>query len=117
MAVPAFADGRFHALADPDQEFSFNDGEIVEARWFTRRPGAPRWRRDWTNAETSDSELLLRVGAVPAEIIESWVAPDPRPLSASGRVQYTDTPVGCTNAGRSAGKSTIASQRLWPAPL
>ena len=26
----------FHALADPDQEFSFNDGEIAEAAWFTR---------------------------------------------------------------------------------
>ena len=26
----------FHAVADPDQEFSFNDGEIAEAHWFTR---------------------------------------------------------------------------------
>ena len=26
----------FHAIADPDQEFSFNDGEIAEAAWFTR---------------------------------------------------------------------------------
>ena len=26
----------FHALGDPEQEFSFNDGEIAEAAWFTR---------------------------------------------------------------------------------
>ena len=26
----------FHALGDPDEEFSFNDGEIAEAAWFSR---------------------------------------------------------------------------------
>ncbi len=26
----------FHAIGDPEQEFSFNDGEIAEAAWFTR---------------------------------------------------------------------------------
>ena len=37
----------FHAVGDPEQEFSFNDGEIAEAGWFTRaevRDGA-RGRR------------------------------------------------------------------------
>ena len=37
----------FHAIGDPEQEFSFNDGEIAEAEWFTRArgPGGPRRRR------------------------------------------------------------------------
>src|SRR4029077_7961023 len=57
----------FHAIGDPEQEFSFNDGEIAEAAWFTRdeirdalengdwnsKPSAPHVRSD------SPSRLLL----------------------------------------------------------
>jgi len=68
----------FHAVADPDQEFSFNDGEIVEARWFTRdQVRAALAAGDWTNAETSDSELLLPGSvSIAREIIESWAHPE-----------------------------------------
>ncbi|BCO37241.1 NAD(+) diphosphatase [Mycobacterium heckeshornense] len=66
----------FHAIGDPDQEFSFNDGEIAEAAWFTR----DEIRRaldagDWTRA--TDSELLLPGSvSIAREIIESWAALD-----------------------------------------
>ena len=66
----------FHAIGDPDQEFSFNDGEIAEAAWFTR----DEIRRaldagDWTRAP--DSELLLPGSvSIAREIIESWAALD-----------------------------------------
>jgi NAD+ diphosphatase len=90
----------FHALADPDQEFSFNDGEIVEARWFTRdQVRAALAAGDWTNAETSDSELLLPGSvSIAREIIESWAHPEHRNNSASGRVCTPTRRCGCTNA-------------------
>lgn len=69
----------FHAVADPEQEFSFNDGEIGEARWFTREQvRAALAAGDWTSAEVSDSELLLPGSvSIAREIIESWAWPEP----------------------------------------
>ena len=64
----------FHALADPAQEFSFNDGEIAEARWFTREQvRAALEIGDWSSAQASTSELLLPGSvSIAREIIESW---------------------------------------------
>ena len=64
----------FHALADPGQPFSFNDGEIVEARWFTRAEVRTALAAgDWADAGSSDSELLLPGSvSIAREIIESW---------------------------------------------
>jgi len=66
----------FHALADPDEEFSFNDGEITEASWFTREEvRAALQAGDWTSA--SDSKLLLPGSiSIARTIIESWAADD-----------------------------------------
>ena len=66
----------FHALGDPDQEFSFNDGEIVEAAWFTRAEvRAALDAGDWTSA--SQSKLLLPGSiSIARVIIESWAALD-----------------------------------------
>ncbi len=66
----------FHALGDPDEEFSFNDGEIAEAAWFTRdEVRAALEAGDWTSARTS--KLLLPGSiSIAREIIESWAALD-----------------------------------------
>jgi NAD+ diphosphatase len=66
----------FHALADPDQEFSFSDGEIAEAAWFTRAEvRAALDAGDWTSA--SASKLLLPGSiSIARVIIESWAALD-----------------------------------------
>ncbi|OBA80230.1 NADH pyrophosphatase [Mycobacterium sp. 1164966.3] len=66
----------FHAVADPDQAFSFNDGEIVEASWFTRAEvRAALDAGDWTSA--SESKLLLPGSiSIARVIIESWAALD-----------------------------------------
>jgi NAD+ diphosphatase len=66
----------FHALADPDQDFSFNDGEIAEAVWFTRAEvRAALEAGDWTSA--SESKLLLPGSiSIARVIIESWAALD-----------------------------------------
>ncbi|OBF84435.1 NADH pyrophosphatase [Mycobacterium sp. 852002-51163_SCH5372311] len=66
----------FHAVADPDQAFSFNDGEIVEAAWFTRAEvRAALDAGDWTSA--SESKLLLPGSiSIARVIIESWAALD-----------------------------------------
>ncbi|MGV0642977.1 NAD(+) diphosphatase [Mycolicibacterium sp. XJ2546] len=64
----------FHAVGDPEQEFSFNDGEIAEAAWFTRAEirealDAGDWSSD------SSSRLLLPGSiSIAREIIESWAA-------------------------------------------
>ena len=66
----------FHALGDPEQEFSFNDGEIAEAAWFTRDEirGALE-QGDWSSSSTS--RLLLPGSiSIAREIIESWAALD-----------------------------------------
>ncbi|WP_435405491.1 NAD(+) diphosphatase [Mycolicibacterium komossense] len=64
----------FHAQADPAQEFSFNDGEIAEAAWFTRdEVRAALSIGDWSSAEGTQSKLLLPGSiSIAREIIESW---------------------------------------------
>jgi len=66
----------FHALGDPDQGFSFNDGEIAEAAWFTRdEVRAALDAGDWSSA--SESKLLLPGSiSIARVIIESWAALD-----------------------------------------
>jgi NAD+ diphosphatase len=66
----------FHAIGDPEQEFSFNDGEIVEAAWFTRdEVRAALADGDWSS--DSPSRLLLPGSiSIAREIIESWAALD-----------------------------------------
>lgn len=64
----------FHALGDPDQDFSFNDGEIAEAAWFTRdEVRAALAAGDW--GSPSESKLLLPGSvSIARVIIESWAA-------------------------------------------
>ena len=66
----------FHAVADPDEDFSFNDGEIGEAAWFTRdEVRAALDAGDWTSS--SESKLLLPGSvSIARVIIESWAAID-----------------------------------------
>ncbi len=66
----------FHALADPEQPFTFNDGEIGEAVWFTRAEvRAALEEGDW--ASDSASPLLLPgTISIAREIIESWAYKD-----------------------------------------
>ncbi len=64
----------FHALADPEQGFSFNDGEIAEAAWFTRAEIREALAQgDWSSDRPS--RLLLPGSiSIAREIIESWAA-------------------------------------------
>jgi NAD+ diphosphatase len=64
----------FHAVADPDQNFAFNDGEIAEAAWFTRdEVRAALDIGDWSSAAATQSKLLLPGAiSIAREIIESW---------------------------------------------
>jgi NAD+ diphosphatase len=64
----------FHAVADPSEAFSFNDGEIAEAAWFTREEVRTALADgDWTSG--SNSKLLLPASiSIARQIIESWVA-------------------------------------------
>jgi len=66
----------FHAVADPDEDFSFNDGEIAEAAWFTRdEVRAALAAGDWTSG--SESKLLLPGSiSIARMIIESWAGLD-----------------------------------------
>jgi NAD+ diphosphatase len=66
----------FHATGDPEQEFSFNDGEIAEAGWFTRAEVRDALEDgDWSS--NSQSRLLLPGSiSIAREIIESWAAVD-----------------------------------------
>jgi NAD+ diphosphatase len=66
----------FHAVADPAEEFSFNDGEIAEAAWFTRdEVRAALAAGDWSSS--SESKLLLPGSiSIARVIIESWAAID-----------------------------------------
>jgi NAD+ diphosphatase len=66
----------FHAVADPAEEFSFNDGEIAEAAWFTRdEVRAALAAGDWSSS--SESNLLLPGSiSIARVIIESWAAID-----------------------------------------
>jgi NAD+ diphosphatase len=62
----------FHAIGDPEQQFSFNDGEIAEAEWFTRdEVRAALAIGDWSS--DSESKLLLPGSvSIARVIIESW---------------------------------------------
>ncbi|MGZ4511796.1 MAG: NAD(+) diphosphatase [Mycobacterium sp.] len=64
----------FHALGDPSEDFSFNDGEIAEAQWFTRdEVRAALDAGDWSSS--SASKLLLPGSiSIARVIIESWAA-------------------------------------------
>lgn len=66
----------FHAIADPEQEFSYNDGEIGEAAWFTRDEiRVALGEGDWSS--DSSSRLLLPGSiSIAREIIESWAFAD-----------------------------------------
>jgi NAD+ diphosphatase len=73
----------FHAIGDPEQEFSFNDGEIAEAAWFTRAEIRDALDQgDWNSVASaphvrgdSSSRLLLPGSiSIAREIIESWAA-------------------------------------------
>ena len=66
----------FHAVADPAEDFAFNDGEIAEAAWFTRdEVRAALAAGDWSSA--SESKLLLPGSiSIARVIIESWAAID-----------------------------------------
>ena len=69
----------FHAVGDPEQEFSFSDGEIAEADWFTRdevREALANGRLEQRLLLRSDSPRLLLPGSISIarEIIESWAA-------------------------------------------
>lgn len=66
----------FHAIADPEQEFAYTDGEIAEAAWFTRdEVRAALDEGDWSSDSTS--RLLLPGSiSIAREIIESWAALD-----------------------------------------
>jgi len=73
----------FHAVADPDEEFVFSDGEIGEAAWFTRdEVRAALAVGDWASASDSASGLeepkVLLPGpiSIARVIIESWVGID-----------------------------------------
>jgi NAD+ diphosphatase len=67
----------FHALGDPEQEFSFNDGEIAEAAWFTRAEVRDALDHgDWSSAVSSSRLLLPGSISIAREIIESWAALD-----------------------------------------
>jgi NAD+ diphosphatase len=64
----------FHAVGDPDEVFSFNDGEIAEAAWFTRdEVRAALAAGDWSSAASRESKLLLPGSiSIARVIIESW---------------------------------------------
>lgn len=66
----------FHAVGDPAEEFSFNDGEIAEAAWFSRDEVRQALTAgDWSS--TSESKLLLPGSiSIARVIIESWAAID-----------------------------------------
>jgi NAD+ diphosphatase len=66
----------FHALADPEQPFTFTDGEIAEAAWFTRAEIRTALEEgDWSSESTS--KLLLPGSiSIAREIIESWTYRD-----------------------------------------
>lgn len=63
----------FHAQADPAQPFAYHDGEIVEARWFTREQvRAALAAGDWTTADANAAFVVPGSVSIAREIIESW---------------------------------------------
>lgn len=66
----------FHAIGDPEQPFSFNDGEIAEAEWFTRAQVREALEHgDW-NSDSPSRLLLPGSISIAREIIESWAFAD-----------------------------------------
>jgi NAD+ diphosphatase len=66
----------FHAIGDPEQEFSFTDGEIAEAAWFTRAEIREVLDLgDWSS-DAPSRFLLPGSISIAREIIESWAALD-----------------------------------------
>ncbi len=64
----------FHAVGDPDQDFAFHDGEIIEAAWFTRAEiRAALQAGDWGSAPGSGLVLPSSI-SIARVIAESWVA-------------------------------------------
>lgn len=75
----------FHAVGDPEQSFSYNDGEIAEAAWFTRDEiRLALDQGDWNSGSSAPdvradppSRILLPGSiSIAREIIESWAALD-----------------------------------------
>ena len=67
----------FHAVADPDVDFVYSDGEIVEAAWFTRdEVRAALAVGDWASEESESKLLLPGSISIARVIIESWVEID-----------------------------------------
>lgn len=68
----------FHAVADPDQQFLFGDGEIAEAAWFTRAQlRAALAAGDWVSSAGAAPDVLLPSAvSIARVIIESWAALD-----------------------------------------
>ena len=62
----------FAAIADPEQALDFRDGEIIEARWFTREEvRAALATGDWASAE--DTPLLLPGSiSIARGMLEGW---------------------------------------------
>ena len=65
----------FMAVADPEQIIEYRDGEIAEARWFTRTEVAAAVARgDWATAGNQEAPLVLPGGmSIARRIIEAWV--------------------------------------------
>jgi NAD+ diphosphatase len=68
----------FHAVAEPGHDFSFSDGEITEAAWFTRGEVRDALNAgDWSSGSSSSAAKLLLPGSISIArtIIESWAFP------------------------------------------
>lgn len=66
----------FEAIGDPEQPFSFRDGEIAEAVWFSRNEiRAALAEGDWSS-QSSSRLLLPGTISIAREIIESWAFAD-----------------------------------------
>ncbi|MEU0545648.1 NAD(+) diphosphatase [Nocardia sp. NPDC005978] len=67
----------FSAVADPEQELTFHDGEIAEAHWFTRAEvRAALAAGEWGAARTESRLLLPGSISIARTIVESWAAQD-----------------------------------------
>lgn len=67
----------FHAVGDPAQDFGYADGEIAQARWFTRAEVIDALEAgDWTTPGSTAPLLLPGSVSIAREIIESWAYSD-----------------------------------------
>lgn len=66
----------FHAIGDPEQPFSYNDGEIVEAAWFTRAEVRTALAAEEPGSDSSSRLQLPGSISIAREIIESWAELD-----------------------------------------